>query len=83
MVYDEGDVLVAEPRTRQTEVQRVEELIADPMIAAEAVYSNTGWFLFIVDVTPKPKEIIFRHVKTGEIVHRSRNSEVLERFRYH
>ena len=55
----------------------------DPYVVAEPKYSGWGWFLFLVDVTPRPKEVIFRHLKTGEIVERSTDPEVLEEYRYH
>lgn len=54
-----------------------------PLVVTEARYSAWGWFLFLVDVTPRPKEIIFRHAQTGEILERSRDPDVLERYRYH
>ena len=67
--------------TRPAAVKKT--MLDDPMIAAEAKYSTLGWFLFIIDVVPRPKEIIFRHIKTGEIVGTSRDPEILERYRYH
>jgi len=73
-----GGVLTAEPAT---ETQRLSR--DHPLVTAEAKYSTWGWLLFLVDVTPRPKEIVFRHVKTGEIVDRSRDPEVLEAYRYH
>jgi hypothetical protein len=36
-----------------------------------------------VDVTPRPKEIVFVNVKTGKVVKRSKDPVVLEQFRYH
>jgi hypothetical protein len=61
----------------------IDVMFDDPLIAAEARYSMMGWFLFIIDVVPTPKEIIFRHIKTGEIIGTSKDPEVLERYRYH
>jgi len=61
----------------------LEQLRADPLITAQARYSFWGWFLFLVDVTPRPVEIIFRNVKTGEVVKRSKDPQVLDQFRYH
>ena len=54
-----------------------------PLVVTEARYSAWGWFLFLVDVTPRPKEIIFRHAQTGEILERSTDPEVMEKYRYH
>lgn len=72
----EGDVLVAEKDVATVARE-------NPFVVAEARYSALGWFLFLIDVTPRPKEIVFRHVKTGKIVDRSQDPDVIEAYRYH
>lgn len=80
--YADPVATLAVPETK-TKADVIEQLRADPAIASEARYSFWGWFLFLVDVTPYPKEIIFRNIRTGEVVKRSKDPEVLEQFRYH
>ena len=75
-----GILAVPEAKTAPSSI---EQLRADPLIMPQARYSFWGWFLFLVDVTPRPKEIIFRHIRTGQIVKRSKDPQVLEQFRYH
>ncbi len=60
----------------------VEELYTNPSIVTQARYGFLGWFLFLANVTPRPKEIVFRNVRTGEVVKRSKDPKVLDRFRY-
>ena len=86
-VPDEGPFvdpveILAVPEARTTPMT-IEELRADPLIITQARYGFFGWFLFLVDVTPRPKEIVFRNVKTGLVVKRSKDPVVLEQFRYH
>ena len=69
------------PEARSAE-SAVEELHADPSIVTQARYRFMGWFLFLANVTPRPKEIVFRDVRTGEVVKRSKDPKVLDRFRY-
>jgi len=73
-----GDVPTAKPGTATQTLAR-----DDSTVTAQARYSFWGWFLFLVDVTPRPKEIVFRDVRTGEIIDRSQDPEVIERYRYH
>lgn len=75
-----GLLAVPEAKTAPT---TLEQLRADPLITTQARYSFWGWFLFLVDVTPRPKEIVFVNVKTGKVVKRSKDPVVLEQFRYH
>lgn len=74
--------ILAVPEAK-TAVSTIEELRADPTIMPQARYSFWGWFLFLVDVTPRPKEIVFRNIRTGKIIKRSKDPQVLEQFRYH
>ena len=74
-----GTLAVPEAKTAPT---TIEELRDDPMIMAQARYSFWGWFLFLADVTPRPKEIVFRNIRTGKIIKRSKDPAVLEQFRY-
>ena len=66
----------------QSSASSVEALRNDPAVVAIARYSIWGWALFLVDVTPRPIEILFRNVHTGEILKRSKDPDVLEQFRY-
>ncbi len=72
---------LAVPETK-TAPATIEELRDDPMILAQARYSFWGWVLFLGDVTPRPKEIVFRNIRTGKIIKRSKDPKVLEQFRY-
>ncbi len=74
-----GTLVVPEAKTA---LATIEELRDDPMIMAQARYSFWGWFLFLADVTPRPKEIVFRNIRTGKIIKRSKDPKVLEQFRY-
>ena len=74
-----GTLAVPEAKTAPA---TIEELRDDPMIMAQARYSFWGWFLFLADVTPRPKEIVFRNIRTGKIIKRSKDPKVLEQFRY-
>ena len=60
----------------------VNALNEDPNVVAVARYSIWGWALFLADVTPRPKEIVFRNIHSGEILKRSMDPDVLEQFRY-
>ena len=75
-----GILAVPEAKTAPSSI---EQMRADPLIMPQARYSFWGWFLFLVDVTPRPKEIVFRNIRTGQIVKRSKDPQVLEQFRYH
>ena len=72
---------MAVPEYRSTE-ESVEALDKDPTVVANARYSLWGWALFLADVTPRPKEIVFRDVHSGEILKRSKDPTVLDQFRY-
>ncbi|MCH8961262.1 MAG: DoxX family protein [Bacteroidetes bacterium] len=74
-----GTLAVPEVKTAPA---TIEELRDDPMVLAQARYSFWGWFLFLADVTPRPKEIVFRNIRTGKIIKRSKDPAVLEQFRY-
>ncbi len=74
-----GGVLTAEPEVAAGTRRLTRN---HPLVVAEARYSTWGWLLFLVDVTPRPREIVFRHIKTGEIVERSRDPKVLDDHRY-
>ena len=75
-----GILAVPEAKTAPSSI---EQMRADPLIMPQARYSFWGWFLFLVDVTPRPKEIVFRNIRTGQVVKRSKDPQVLEQFRYH
>ena len=65
-----------------TDPNRLQEIKANPNIVSQARYSFMGWGLFLLDVTPRPKEIVFRDVHSGEILRRSRDPKVIQEFRY-
>ncbi len=66
----------------QSSQEVVKALDEDPSVVALARYSIWGWALFLADVTPRPKEIVFRDVHSGNILKRSKDPDVLEQFRY-
>lgn len=65
-----------------TSEESIREILANPRIVAQAQYSFWGWFLFLIDITPHPTEIIFKDVHSGEILRRSKDPRVLQQFRY-
>ena len=75
-----GILAVPEAKTAPSSIEQMRD---DPLIMPQARYSFWGWFLFLVDVTPRPKEIVFRNIRTGQVVKRSKDPQVLEQFRYH
>jgi len=72
---------LAVPETFSSEAS-IDEIIQNPHIVSQAQYSIWGWILFLMDITPKPKEILFKSVHTGQILRRSKDPQVLQRFRY-
>ncbi|MCY4000639.1 MAG: DoxX family protein [Bacteroidetes bacterium] len=60
----------------------IDEIMKNPTIVAQAQYSFWGWCMFQINITPHPKEILFKDVHTGEIVRRSKDPRVLQRFKY-
>ena len=73
--------LLAVPEAK-TDADIAAALSDNPLVVTSAKYPFWGWLLFMLDVTPKPREIIFRHIKTGKIIKRSKDPEVLRQFRY-
>ncbi|MDE2771089.1 MAG: DoxX family protein [Bacteroidota bacterium] len=65
-----------------TSEESIKEIISNPYIVSQARYSFWGWAMFLMDVTPQPKEIVFRDVHSGQILRRSKDSNVIEQFRY-
>ena len=70
---------VPEPTTSHDSIAALRD---DPNVVAQARYSLWGWLVFLANVTPKPKEIVFRDVHTGKTLKRSSDAEVIEQFRY-
>ena len=73
--------ILAVPEAR-TDAAIAEALKDNPLVVTHARYPFWGWLLFLLDVTPRPREVIFRHMKTGKIIKRSKDPEVLRQFRY-
>ncbi len=71
----------AVPEARSS-ADAVEALRKDPTVVAQARYSIWGWALFLADVTPRPREIVFRDVHSGSVLKRSKDPDVLDQFRY-
>ena len=65
-----------------TSEESIKEIISNPHIVSQARYSFWGWALFLMDVTPQPKEIVFRDVHSGQILRRSKDPNVIKQFRY-
>jgi len=70
---------VPEPFSVEESIQEISE---NPNVVSQARYSFWGWMLFLIDVTPRPIEIVFKDVRTGRILRRSKDPAVLQRFRY-
>ena len=74
------DILaVPEALTSQESIERIK---SNPYIVSHARYSFWGWAMFLIDMTPRPKEIVFKDVHSGEILRRSKDPKVLQQFRY-
>ena len=65
-----------------TSDKSIREIISNPYIVSQARYSFWGWAMFLLDVTPQPKEIVFRDVHSGQILRRSKDPNVIKQFRY-
>ena len=65
-----------------TSEESIREIISNPYIVSQARYSFWGWAMFLMDVTPQPKEIVFRDVHSGQILRRSKDPNVIKQFRY-
>ncbi len=73
--------ILAVPEAR-TDAALAAALKDNPLVVTQARYPFWGWLLFLLDVTPRPREVIFRHMKTGKIIKRSKDPDVLRQFRY-
>lgn len=65
-----------------TSEESIKEIISNPYVVSQARYSFWGWAMFLMDVTPQPKEIVFRDVHSGQILRRSKDPNVIKQFRY-
>jgi hypothetical protein len=54
----------------------------DPMVNVKTTYSLWGWLLLLMAISAKPKEVIFQCQNCGEIIERSKDSALLEKYRY-
>ena len=73
--------ILAVPEAFSSE-ESIQEILANPNVVSQAHYSFWGWALFLIDVTPHPKEIVFKDVHSGKILRRSKDPRVLQQFRY-
>ena len=73
--------LLAVPET-VTSQELIDEILSNPNIVSQAQYSFWGWALFLIDITPHPKEILFKDVHSGQILRRSKDPRVIQQFRY-
>ncbi len=80
VVIDPVELLAVPEATTDADIAA--SLRDNPLVVTTARYPFWGWLLFMVDVTPKPREIVFRHIKSGKIIKRSKDPEVLRQFRY-
>ena len=65
-----------------TSQESIELIKSNPHIVSQARYSFWGWAMFLIDMTPMPREIVFKDVHSGEILRRSKDPRVLRQFRY-
>ena len=62
--------------------ESIQKILENPNIVSQAHYSFWGWALFLMDITPRPKEIVFKDVHSGKVLRRSKDPRVLRQFRY-
>ncbi len=56
--------------------------IDDDMVIARTRYSKIGWFILSLAYSAQPIEVIFQCQICGEIIEKSKDLEVIEKFRY-
>ena len=56
--------------------------INDPMVSPKARYSKMGLFWLSMAISAKPIEIIFQCQKCGEILQRTDDPDMLEKYRF-
>jgi hypothetical protein len=56
--------------------------IDDDFVTAKSRYNKWGWLLLSLAYSAKPVEIIFQCQKCGEIIEKSTDREVIEKYRY-
>lgn len=56
--------------------------IGDPMITAKTRYSKMGLFWLSMAYSAKPIEVVFQCQKCGEIIYRTEDPEIIEKYRY-
>jgi hypothetical protein len=56
--------------------------INDPMVAAKTRYNKMGLFWLSMAYSAKPVEVVFQCGKCGEVIERSDDAEVIEKYRY-
>jgi hypothetical protein len=54
----------------------------NPLVIAKTSYSWWGWLLLSMAISAKPKEVIFQCQNCGEIIGRSKDTALLEKYRY-
>jgi hypothetical protein len=56
--------------------------IEDPMITPKARYNKMGYAILSIAFSAKPVEIIFQCQNCGDILKRSKEYDIIEKFRY-
>jgi len=56
--------------------------IDSPMISIKTRYSKLGWFMLSLFFSVQPLEVIYQCQQCGTIIDKSRNPEILKKYRY-
>ena len=56
--------------------------IDSPLMTIKTRYSKFGWLLLSLAISSKPKEIIYQCQKCGEVIKRSTDPLLLDKYRY-
>ena len=56
--------------------------IGDPMIVPKTKYTKMGYFWLSMGFSAKPTEVVFQCQKCGEIIKRTDDPLIIEKYRY-
>jgi hypothetical protein len=56
--------------------------VDDPVIAVKTRYSKLGWIMLSLAFSAKPLEVVYQCQTCGEIIERSTDPVILEKYRY-